>query len=219
MRWMKSESKADAWLFLVGALAIATALFLPTSALTDPSNFVSELKALSPASVLAWLLAASGLWGFKMRFWRGDARERRRFTNCVLLILLQAVLLRTFLEEIAARQPFPWPWLPAEGWVWMPWFLVTGLAGILLGGRFGVLVCVASALMLYLLGDPGPWPLVGCLVSALTGILLLHRSPTRWRVLRACTGAGFALGLVAAAHQSFQHADIDAISAAVLLPL
>jgi cyclic-di-AMP phosphodiesterase PgpH len=73
--------------------------------------------------------------------------------------------------------------------------------------------------MLYLVSDPGPWPVIGCMVSALVGILLLRRSPTRSRVLRAGTGSGITLGLVAAIQYGMKASPVEAVSAAVLIPI
>jgi len=57
------------------------------------------------------------------------------------------------------------------------------------------------------------------MVAALAGVLLLRRSPTRTRVLRAGTGAGFTLGAVAAVQYALQAKPLDAVSAAALLPI
>jgi putative nucleotidyltransferase with HDIG domain len=210
------KSTADAWLFVVAVLAVAAVLFLPITAL-NPSGPQVE-KSLTILPVLAWFLAAAGFWGFKARLWPGGAKECRRVSNGLFLVVLQAIVLRTVFEVFAAYKPLAWSWLPDEEWVWVPWFLVPGLAGILLGGRFGVLVCLTGALMFYLVDYARPWPLIGTMTSALVGILLLRRSPTRGRVLRAATGTGGALGLVAALHYSLHGAEVDTISAAFLVP-
>lgn len=214
------KAKADGWLFVFAALAVAAVLFMPLPVQEPALSLPQTLKPLVIVPALAWLLAAAAFWGFRIRFWAGDARERRRLSHAVMLLLIQALLLRTIFElALAYRQLVPWPWLPKAGWVWMPWFLIPGLTGILLGRRFGILSCLASFLMLYLLAEPGPWPLIGCLASSVTGILLLRRSPTRSRVLRAGSGTGATLGLVAAVHYAMRGAPVDAVSAGFLVPL
>ena len=213
------KSKADSWLFLIAVSAIAAVLFVDVPA-RDPSlSLLRQLKPLNLASVLAWLLTAAAFWGLKVRFWSSNPREGRRFSSSILLLVLQAVLLRATIELAAVYSPLTWSWLPKDGWVWVPWFLIPGLTGILLGERFGVMACVTGVLMLYLKADPGPWPLMGCLTAALVGILLLRRAPTRKRVLRAGTGTGLTLGIVAASYYAVHGAALDAVSAALLVPL
>ncbi len=183
--------------------------------------FLRMPQTLDPqtlAPVLAWFLAAAGFWGFKARFWPNDRRERRRFRNCVLLLVLQAILLRSVFEAANAYHALIPGWLPTQAWIWLPWFLIPALTGMLLGGRYGLLLCLTGALMLYLVADPGPWPLVGCLTSPLVGVLFMRRSLTRMRVLRAGTGAGAVLGIVAASYYSFAQAPTAATSAAGLVP-
>jgi cyclic-di-AMP phosphodiesterase PgpH len=213
------KAKADSMLFTIGVLAIAVVLFLPANILDPSLTLIEKFEPRTFVALLAWFLAAAGFWAFKSRFWPSDHRECRQFCSAVYLLVLQAVLLRAVFEVVAAYHPLPLAWLPVDGWVWVPWFLIPGLTGILIGGRFGVLVCLTGALMLYLFADPGPWPTLGCLSAALAGILLLRRSPTRGRVLRAGTGTGGLLGIVAASHYALQGASLDAMAAAVLVPL
>jgi cyclic-di-AMP phosphodiesterase PgpH len=212
------KSKADGWLYVIGVLGIAGVLFLPVPHLDVFLHWPRTLEPSSFVPALAWLLAAAGFWGFRVRFWPKSRRECRRFRNCALLLLLQAILLRLVFELVVAYKNLPPFWLPKDAWVWVPWFLIPGLTGMLLGGRFGVVVCLSGALMLYLIGDPGPWPLVGCMISPLAGILLLRRSPTRIRVLRAGTGGGVTVGIVAASYYGIHEAPAAAISAAFLVP-
>jgi putative nucleotidyltransferase with HDIG domain len=212
------KSTPDVWLFVVAVMAVAVVLFLPITTLDPSVPVLQNLKSVTIFPVLAWFLAAAGFWGFKARLWPGGARECRRVSNGLFLVVLQAIVVRSTFELSSAYGPFPWVWLPHAAWIWVPWFLIPGLAGILLGGRFGVLMCLTGVLMLYLLADPGPWPLMGCMSSALVGILLLRRSPTRVRVLRAGTGTGCALGLVAAVHYGLLSATVDTIAAGVLVP-
>lgn len=168
---------------------------------------------------MAWLLAAGTFWGFAARFWPNDGRTQRRLRNALLLLVLQAMLLRACFEFTSFYRPLAWPWLPEAAWVWMPWFLGPGLTGILLGGRYGVLAGLGSGLMFYLFADPGPWVLVGCTAAALAGVLLLRRSPTRGRVLRAGAATGGILGIVAACQYGLEGSTVDMIAAAVLVPL
>jgi putative nucleotidyltransferase with HDIG domain len=212
------KPKADGWLFVVAVLAIAAALFVPLPTLDSSLPLLEQVKPSIVTSVLAWLLAAAAFWGFKLRFWPRDAQESRRLRNGILLLVLQACIVRVAFECAATYNPLPWPWLPQDAWVWVPWFLIPGLTAMLLGPRFGVLACLAGALMLYLLANPGPWPLLGSMACALAGILLLRRSPTRRRVLRAGTGAGGTLGIVAASHYGMQGYPVDAVAAAILVP-
>lgn len=213
------KPKADGPLFAVAVIAVGVVLFLPIPAL-NPSLF--DARTLNPADVapvLAWFLTAAGFWLFRLRMWPADIRERRRFSSAVLLLLLQALLLRAVFELSAAWMPAGFYWLPRSAWIWVPWFLIPGLAGILLGPRFGVLLCLAGTFMQYLLTSPGPWPLMGSLSSALLGVLVLRRAPTRVRVLRAGATSGAILGFVGGVHMALVTAGLPTISAAVLLPL
>lgn len=213
------KSKTDGLIFVTAVLAIAAALFMPLSVL-DPS-FPGLEQARTPAlgPVLAWFVGAAGFWAFKVRFWSSDERECRRLSNLAMLLVLQAVLLRTAVEVSNAFGPLPWPWVPQDAWVWVPWFVIPGITGMLLGARFGVFVCLSGALMLYLLARPGPLPLMGCMTSALVGVLLLRRSPTRSRVLRSGTATGAALGIITVTHYALHEMPVDAMAAALLLPL
>lgn len=210
--------QADRWLYLVAVLAIAAVLFVPLQLPTVSWELFHQLNPASLVPVCAWFLAVAAFWGFRSRFWPLDNRESRRLGNAMLLLVLQASLLRTLSIVLVVYTPLPRPWLPAEVWVWFPWFLIPGLSGILLGWRPAVLVCLVSGFMLYLLGDPGPWPLVGCMAASTVGILLLRRSPTRGRVLRAGTAAGALLGFVAAAHCLFDRLPWENAGAAFLGP-
>jgi putative nucleotidyltransferase with HDIG domain len=211
--------KAEAGLFVVAVLAIAAVLFVPLDSLNPSLPLWDRLKPTSLVSLLAWFLAAAGFWAFRARFWPSDPQACHQLRNGVFLLVPQSVLLRAAVDLAAAYGPPRWPWLPPDAWIWVPWFLIPGLTSILLGGRLSVLVCVAGALMLYLLAGPGPWPVIGCMVSALAGVLLLRRSPTRSRVLRAGTGTGITLGVVAAVQYGMEGRPVDAVSAAVLVPM
>lgn len=211
--------KAEAWLFVTAVLAIAVVLFVPLAALDPSLPLLARLKSTASDPLLAWLLAAAGFWAFRARFWPQDPRSRQQLRKGVFLLVPQGILVRTAVELAAAEGPLRWPWLPTDAWIWVPWFVIPGVTGILLGGRLGVLVSLAGALMLYLLADPGPWPVIGCLVSALVGILLLRRSPTRSRVLRAGTGTGMMLGVVGAIQYGMEGRPVDSVAAAVLVPM
>ena len=177
----EKKSKAGGWLYVAAVLVVAAALFLPLSAFDPSRSLLSKLKGLSFTSLAAWLLAAAGFWGFRIRFWPGDRRESRRLTECFVLLVVQALLLRTVFECVAACRPLAWSWLPPDVWVWVPWFLVPSLSGILLGGRLGILVCLSGALMVYVFADPGPWP-VGPARSALMSTAASPKPPSlaRW---------------------------------------
>ena len=211
--------KGDAWLFVIAVLAIAAVLFAPVPWLDRALPLLDRLRPASFVPLLAWLLAAAALWALRARFWPDDPRACRQLRNAVFLLVLQGILLRTAVELAAAYGPQRLPWLPPDAWIWAPWFVIPGLTGILLGGRLGVLACLTGALMLYLLEDPGPWPVIGSMVSAQAGVLLLRRSPTRSRVLRAGTGAGITLGAVAAVQYGMKGSAVDAVSAAALVPI
>ncbi|HWQ93683.1 MAG TPA: hypothetical protein VN673_18620, partial [Clostridia bacterium] len=100
------KSKPDGLLFVVAAVAVASALFLPVGVLEASLPLAERLKPLTSSSVLAWLLGAAAFWGFAVRFWTTDNREYGRLKNTVLLVVLQAVLLRTTYEIIWTYSPF-----------------------------------------------------------------------------------------------------------------
>jgi len=57
------KSKANGWLVVIAAVAIAAALFIP---LPIPHVSLPRLEKLKPSafvSVLAWFLAVAGFWG------------------------------------------------------------------------------------------------------------------------------------------------------------
>jgi putative nucleotidyltransferase with HDIG domain len=169
-------------------------------------------------AVLALALAAIGFWAFRKRFWPRGPHECRRLRNGATLVVLQAIFLRTAVELAGPDYVPPWSWWPADPWLWCPWFLTTGLGVMLLGSRLGLLISASGVLLLYLRTDPGPLPLVGCLVSSLFGIVLLRRS-TRRRVLRAGIGAGLILGLVALVDRLIAGAPAPSWAAAALVPV
>ena len=213
------KSKADGWLFVIAVLAIAAALFLPVPIRLADLSLSKGLNVSSFVPVLAWFLAATGFWCFRVRFWGRDRCENRRVRHFMPLLVLQAILLRSMFELESTYKILAGFWLPTEAWAWMPWFLIPGLTAMLLGGRFGVLVCMSGALMLYLTADPGPWVLTGCTVSPLAGILLLRRCASRSRVLRAGTGTGAVLAVVTGAYSAMHAAPVTAISTTALVPL
>ena len=180
-------------------LAAAAALFLPLRDRAATESVSDWLVPGSLGAVLALALGAGGFWAFRQRFWSRSCHECRRLRSAAILLVLQAVLLRGAVELGQAGPRFGWTWWPVDAWLWSPWFLSTGLAVMLLGSRLGVLVGVSGVFLLYLRADPGPLPLVGCMVSSLVGIVLLRRS-TRGRVLRAGALAGLLLAAIAVVH-------------------
>lgn len=212
------KSKSDGSLFTVAVLAIAIVLFVPVPTLKPSFLPFAGLKPGGLAALLTWFFASVGFWAFRVLLWPVDAREHGRFSSAVLLMLLQAVLVRSVVELVAGWRP-GFAWVPQSCWLWIPWFLIPGLTGILLGARFGALLCGTGTIMLYLLARPGPWPLMGCLISPLAGALALRRAPTRVRVMRAGTVTGGILGLVGGIHAAMQSAEVSIICAAVLVPL
>jgi len=218
----KAQQAGDsvgAWVLALGAVVVAGVLFVPLPFAESGQTRAESLELRRLGAILALGLVAAGFWGFRRRFWPRDPREYRGLQNSTFLVVMQAVLLRAAVELGQAAESWSWNWWPREAWLWMPWFLITGLAVILLGGRFGMLLSLSGGLLLYLRADPGPLPLVGCLVSSLTGILLLRRSPTRSRVLRAGTGAGVLLGGIAAVQGLMTGAVPGAVTASVLTPI
>jgi putative nucleotidyltransferase with HDIG domain len=210
--------KADGWLFAVAVFAVAAVLFLPITT-QELSWFPIQIAGPKDwASILTWFLTGAGFWAFQRRLWPADSRERRRFSCAIPLVLFQAILLRTAVELSGIWRPEPL-WLPRNPWSWMPWFLIPGLTGILLGSRFAVLLCLTGTYMLYLLTSVSPLPLMGSFISALAGILVLRRAPSRIRVLRAGTAAGGILGLVGGIDSAMQPAALPIIGAAVVVPL
>jgi cyclic-di-AMP phosphodiesterase PgpH len=135
-------------------------------------------------------LMVVGFGIFRMRFWPwSDTREGRALRSAVLLIVVQALFLRITKEillSVEAREG----WLWGEVWLWNPWFLTTGLAVILLGGHWGVILSLTGAFFIQLMLNPGSLALVGSLLGSFATVILLRRSPTRGRVLRAGSGSG-----------------------------
>jgi putative nucleotidyltransferase with HDIG domain len=221
---VKSDAKETggghgAWVLALGSLVVAGTLFAPLPIADAPQTLAEWLEPRQLGAILALGFIAAGFWAFRRRFWPRDPREHRSLQNSMFLVVIQAVLLRAAVEVGQAAESWTWPWLPQEAWLWMPWFFTSGLAVILLGGRFGLLLSLSGALLLYLRADPGPLPLIGCLVSSLGGILLLRRSPTRYRVLRAGVGAGVMLGAIAAIHGVMGEATLEAIAGAAVAPV
>lgn len=216
------ETTADprgAWVLVLGSVVVAGLLFVPLPGKDSPPTVAKWLELGHLGSVLALALVAAGFWGFRRRFWPRDPREYRSLQNSMFLVVLQAALLRAAVELGQLAGSWPWAWWPRESWLLMPWFLASGLAVILLGGRFGMLLSLSGVFLLYLRDDPGPLLLVGCLVSSLAGILLLRRSPTRRRVLRAGTGAGLLLGIIAAGQALAAGATLQIMAVAALTPV
>ncbi len=191
-----STQSGGGWILGLATIAAGVALFVP---LPNPIGTAPWRAPENSGPMIALCLAAVGFWAFRRRFWPRGVSECRRLRNGIALVVLQAIFLRAGLELAHPEEWIFFGWWPAGAWLWTPWFLTTGLAVMLLGSRFGLLLTLTGALLLYLRADPGPLPLVGCLVSSLSGIVLLKRS-TRRRVLRAGLGTGLLLGIVAVIH-------------------
>jgi cyclic-di-AMP phosphodiesterase PgpH len=180
-------------------LLTAVALFFPLPSAIEGGWTIQALVTDELGAVLALALASAGFWALRGRFWSPGRYDPRRLRNGAMIVVLQALLLRTALELGHPDRAPVWTWWPVEVWLWVPWFLTTGLGAMLLGSRLGVLISLSGVLLLYLRADPGPLALIGCLVSSLAGIVLLRRS-TRGQVLRAGAGAGALLGVLALIH-------------------
>jgi cyclic-di-AMP phosphodiesterase PgpH len=219
---VKTEAKnanATGGLVLTFAtLVVAVALFLPLPVSMAPEGGSNLLAPIDLGAVLALALAAAGFWAFRKRFWSCGADEGQKLRSGLALVLLQALLLRAAVEWERSSPTFFWGWWPVEPWLWTPWFLTTGLAAMLLGSRLAVLIAVSGVLLLFLRANPGPLPVIGCLVSSLWGIVLVRRS-TRRQVLRAGGGAGVLLGTVAAVQSVQAGAPLLTVAAAWLLPV
>lgn len=212
------DSTHGGWIVAVATIAAAFALFVPLSA-TEAAQVGFERLALDNLGpFLALALAAAGFWTFRKRFWPRGTHESRRLRNGVAFVVLQAVLLRGAIELRHSVEAFTWTWWPADEWLWMPWFLTIGLAVMLLGSRMGVLLSLTGTLLLYLRADPGPLPLVGCLVASLVGSVQLRRS-SRHRVFRAGCGAGALLALVALVHGLQSGAPMVLVAVASVVPI
>lgn len=206
------------WILIVATALVAAALFVP---LPRPLAVEPRVEWLAPGSLgalLALLLATGGFLAFRRRYWPHGPNESRRLRNGVILAIVQAILLRAAVELGHRASSWPWIWWPVQAWLWTPWFLTTGLAAMLLGSRLAILVGMSGVLLLYLRSDPGPLPLIGCLVASLLGILLLRRSSRR-RVLRAGILTGLFLGLVAALEGIQNGAPAMAVGSSSLVPV
>jgi hypothetical protein len=128
------------------------------------------------------------LCAFQRLFWPRTEGESRGMRSAVMLILLEALVLRVAhdLGVLYGESQFP----RAEGWIRSPWFLAPALAVVLLGWRYGVLLSLSGVWMFALLARPGTLPLVGAVVGSMAAVLWLRRSTTRGRVLRAGVWSG-----------------------------
>jgi putative nucleotidyltransferase with HDIG domain len=212
-----NANQSGGWVLALGTLAAAAALYVP---LPRPGTAESSMDWLGPGdlgAILALFLATAGFRVFRKRLWPKGPHESRRLRSGVILAVTQAVLLRAAVEFDYRTEVLPWRWWPTGAWLWTPWFITTGLGAMLLGSRLAVLISLTGVLMLYLKADPGPLPLVGCLVASLYGIVLLRR-PTRDRVLRAGAAAGLLLGVVAFADGLQTGASLPAVAAMAVSP-
>jgi cyclic-di-AMP phosphodiesterase PgpH len=170
---------------------VALLLFAESPSVWPPEGWrdcIPRQDRLGDVLSLGLMLVGFGV--FRLRFWPWcDAREARSLRSAVLLIVAQALLLRVT-KEVLAHLEAGGMGLWGEVWLWNPWFLTTGLAVILLGGRWGVVLSLTGAFFIQLLIAPGSLALVGSLLGSFSAVILLRRSPTRGRVLRAGSGSG-----------------------------
>lgn len=209
---------SGAGIFALGTLVVAAVLFapLPSQIAVEPGRDWFKPDLLGP--LLALGLSALGFWAVRKRFGRRGSQEKRRLRNGMAILAMQALALRIAWDVGHLPRAQAWNWWPSEAWLWTPWFLTTGLAVMLLGSRLGLLISVSGVLLLYLRADPGPLPLVGCLVSSIFGIVLLRRSARRL-VFQASAGAGSLLGIIALIEGIRSGGPIEAVAAATATPL
>jgi cyclic-di-AMP phosphodiesterase PgpH len=173
-------------------LPVVAALLLTESpAAWPPEQWQELIPGKDRAGDLVSLgLMVVGFGIFRLRFWPwSDVHEGRALRSAVLLIVVQALFLRITKEVLLSVQAQE-GWLWGEVWLWNPWFLTTGLAVILLGGQWGVILSLTGAFFIQLMINPGSLPLVASLLGSFATVILLRRSPTRARVLRAGSGSG-----------------------------
>jgi putative nucleotidyltransferase with HDIG domain len=206
------------WVLVVATAAVAAALFVPLPGALAAEPRVEWMAPGSLGAVLALALATGGFLAFRRRFWPRGPHDSRRLRNGVILAIVQALLLRAAVELGHRASSWPWIWWPVQAWLWTPWFLTTGLGAMLLGSRSAILVGMSGVLLLYLRADPGPLPLVGCLVASLLAILWLRRSSRR-RVFRAGILTGVFLGMVALLEGVQNGAPVIAVASASLVPV
>lgn len=204
---------------LFAFLAVTAALFLPMPLIGLADLRIAWLKGEHVEPILALGVLTVGLCLFRRRYWPHARRESRNVRNAILLVVPQAVLIRAAIELAPAAEKLAWSGWPRESWLWMPWFLITAFAVILLGSRFGVLTSFTGALLLFLAEAPGRVAVISCMVSSLAGAALLRRCPTRSRVLRAGIGSGLFLGAIAAAQYGLAGAAPEVIAGAGVTPV
>lgn len=204
--------------FVLSAVVASAVLFLPTTVVEGGFRGGLSLDAAEVATLLAFWLLALGFWAFRRRFWPDSRRDCRSLRNALLIIGLQAIVLRGVAELSIFAQQEAWT-IPTHVWLWNPWFLTSGLAVILLGGRLGVLVSLAGVTLLLLRFEPDSLPLTGCLVSSLFAVFMLRRCPTRSRVLRASFVSGTVLGVVAMADGYLKGMAFEDLGALGLIPM
>ncbi|MFO1498560.1 MAG: HDIG domain-containing protein [Verrucomicrobiota bacterium] len=215
---MASTHRTGGWVLTLTTVTAAAALFLPLRDRPAAEPLSEWLMPGSLSPLMAMVLAAAGFWVLRRRFWPRTPHEARRLRSGAILVVIQAVFVRLAVELGHEAEKLALPWWPLDAWLWIPWFLSTGLAVMLLGSRLGVLLSVTGVFLIYLRADPGPFAIVGCLVSSLAGIVLLRRS-TRFRVLRAGATAGFLLAVIAIGHGIQAASPAIAIGAAAVVPI
>jgi cyclic-di-AMP phosphodiesterase PgpH len=191
VRLMRPSKHKGTWLLVAMLPVVAVVLFAESPLVWPPEDWVEFIPRQDRVADLVGLgLMLVGFALFRLRFWPWcDAREGRALRSAVLLIVVQALLLRVTKEviiELERQGSVLW----GEVWLWNPWFLTTGLAVILLGGRWGVVLSLTGAFFIQLMIAPGNLALVGSLLGSFAAVILLRRSPTRGRVLRAGSGSG-----------------------------
>jgi cyclic-di-AMP phosphodiesterase PgpH len=191
VRLMRPSIHRGTWLLVAMLPVVAVFLFAESPSVWPPEawqEFIPRQDRRADLLGLGLMLVGFGV--FRRRFWPWcDAREVRALRTAVLLIVVQAVLLRVTKEVLiwlGTQETGLW----GHVWLWNPWFLTTGLAVILLGGRWGVVLSLTGAFFIQLMLAPGNLALVGSLLGSFAAVILLRRSPTRGRVLRAGSGSG-----------------------------
>jgi cyclic-di-AMP phosphodiesterase PgpH len=188
---MRPSIHKGTWLLVAMLPVVAVLLFAESPSVWPPESWQEFIPRQDRVfDVLGLGLMLIGFGVFRLRFWPWcDAREGRALRSAVLLIVVQALLLRVTKEVLIwleTQETGLW----GEVWLWNPWFLTTGLAVILLGGRWGVVLSLTGAFFIQLMIAPGNLALVGSVLGSFSAVILLRRSPSRGRVLRAGSGSG-----------------------------
>jgi putative nucleotidyltransferase with HDIG domain len=217
----RTSDSGGTWVAMVSALLVAVVLHVPVSAHAEWSGIGTEWVRRDGGSILSILLGFSVFWVIRKRYWPRGRHESHSVRSALFLVVFMAVLFRATLEAWAwgsVQDPRLAGW-PLDPWLWTPWFLVTGLASILLGGRPAVLVAAAGALLLYVHADPGPLALLGYLLASVWAVRALRRAPTRGRILKSGLAFAAVLGGVAALDGAWRGGTWDAVALSMAIPL